>query len=137
MEVTNEETVTFKSAGNGFLNDLTNAQTPVIETGAIGSEVPVPTTRPASGCEFVYWTNSEGEKVELGETVKVPLGGETYTAHFAKVKYTVRFEITDPVSYTHLDVYKRQSAYSRKRSAVASSPERGLSRSQRGRTCIV
>ena len=96
VEVTKEETVTFKSAGNGFLNDLTNAQTPVIETGAIGSEVPVPTTRPASGCEFVYWTNSEGEKVELGETVKVPLGGETYTAHFAKVKYTVRFEITDP-----------------------------------------
>ena len=90
------ETVTFVSAGNGFLNDLTSSATPVIETGIVGTEVPVPTTRPAKGCEFTHWTNSKDETVELGETVTVPLGGETYTAYFAKSKYTVRFEILDP-----------------------------------------
>ena len=95
-EVEDEQTVTFKSAGGGYLNDLTNMQTPVIETGAIGSEVPVPTTRPANGYAFSHWTNSAGDRVELGETVTVPFGGETYTAHFEKYQYTRRFEITDP-----------------------------------------
>ena len=95
-EVEDEQTVTFKSAGGGYLNDLTNMQTPVIETGAVGSEVPVPTTRPANGYAFSHWTNSAGDRVELGETVTVPFGGETYTAHFEKYQYTRRFEITDP-----------------------------------------
>ena len=93
----NTSTITFKSAGNGFLNGASNINPPIIhENVEVGTTVPVPTTNPITYYEFDCWKNSAGQKVELGETVTVGENDETYTAYFKKAKYTTIFRVEDP-----------------------------------------
>lgn len=93
----NTSTITFKSAGNGFLNGASNINPPIIhENVEVGTTVPVPTTNPITYYEFDCWKNSAGQKVELGETVTVGENDETYTAYFKKAKYTTTFRVEDP-----------------------------------------
>lgn len=93
----NTSTITFKSAGNGFLNGASNINPPIIhENVEVGTTVPVPTTNPITYYEFDCWKNSAGQKVELGETVEVSENDETYTAYFKKAKYTTTFRVEDP-----------------------------------------
>lgn len=93
----NTSTITFKSAGNGFLNGASNINPPIIhENVEVGTTVPVPTTNPITYYEFDCWKNSAGQKVELGETVEVGENDETYTAYFKKAKYTTTFRVEDP-----------------------------------------
>lgn len=90
-------TVTFKSAGNGFLNGASNINPPIIhENVEVGTTVPVPTTNPITYYEFDCWKNSAGQKVELGETVEVGETDETYTAYFKRATYTTTFRVEDP-----------------------------------------
>lgn len=85
-------TITFKSAGNGYLNGATSVYPPIVyENVEVGSTVPVPTTNPITAYEFTYWKNSAGQKVELGNTVTVGEADETYTAYFDLGKYTITF----------------------------------------------
>lgn len=93
----NTSTITFKSAGNGFLNGASSVSPPIIhENVEVGTTVPVPTTNPITYYEFDCWKNSAGQKVELGETVTVGENDETYTAYFKKAKYTTTFRVEDP-----------------------------------------
>lgn len=93
----NTSTITFKSAGNGFLNGASNINPPIIhENVEVGTTVPVPTTNPITYYEFDCWKNSAGQKVELGEAVEVGENDETYTAYFKKAKYTTTFRVEDP-----------------------------------------
>lgn len=93
----NTSTITFKSAGNGFLNGASSVSPPIIhENVEVGTTVPVPTTNPITYYEFDCWKNSAGQKVELGETVEVGENDETYTAYFKKAKYTTTFRVEDP-----------------------------------------
>lgn len=93
----NTSTITFKSAGNGFLNGASSVSPPIIhENVEVGTAVPVPTTNPITYYEFDCWKNSAGQKVELGETVEVGENDETYTAYFKKAKYTTTFRVEDP-----------------------------------------
>lgn len=90
-------TVTFKSAGNGFLNGASNINPPIIhENVEVGTTVPVPTTNPITYYEFDCWKNSAGQKVELGEAVEVGETDETYTAYFKRATYTTTFRVEDP-----------------------------------------
>ena len=85
-------TITFKSAGNGYLNGTSSVYPPIVyENVEVGTTVPVPTTNPITAYEFTYWKNSAGQKVELGETVTVGETDETYTAYFDLGKYTITF----------------------------------------------
>lgn len=93
----NTSTITFKSAGNGFLNGASSVSPPTIhENVEVGTTVPVPTTNPITYYEFDCWKNSAGQKVELGEAVEVGENDETYTAYFKKAKYTTTFRVEDP-----------------------------------------
>ena len=93
----NTSTITFKSAGNGFLNGASSVSPPIIhENVEVGTTVPVPTTNPITYYEFDCWKNSAGQKVELGEAVEVGENDETYTAYFKKAKYTTTFRVEDP-----------------------------------------
>lgn len=93
----NTSTITFKSAGNGYLNGASSVYPPIIhENAEVGTTVPVPTTNPITYYEFDCWKNSAGQKVELGETVEVSENDETYTAYFKKAKYTTTFRVEDP-----------------------------------------
>lgn len=93
----NTSTITFKSAGNGYLNGASSVYPPIIhENAEVGTTVPVPTTNPITYYEFDCWKNSAGQKVELGETVTVGENDETYTAYFKKAKYTTTFRVEDP-----------------------------------------
>lgn len=90
-------TITFKSAGNGFLNGASNINPPIVyEDAEVGTTVPVPTTNPITYYEFDCWKNSNGERIELGDTVTVGENDETYTAYFKKAKYTTTFRVEDP-----------------------------------------
>ena len=85
-------TITFKSAGNGYLNGASSIYPPIVyENVEVGSSVPVPATTPITYYEFTNWKNSAGQTVELGETVTVGENDETYTAHFALGNYTITF----------------------------------------------
>lgn len=72
-------TITFKSAGNGYLNGTSSVYPPIVyENVEVGTTVPVPSTNPITAYEFTYWKNSAGQKVELGNTVTVGEADETY-----------------------------------------------------------
>ncbi len=67
-----------------------------------GTEVAVPEPTPLDGYEFTGWTDAQGNKVELGTTVKATKENQSYKANFIGKEITVTWKATVPgvVSWT-------------------------------------
>ena len=94
----NQYTITFDSAGGSAVDSITED---------FGSEITAPTNPTKQGYTFDGWDP------ELPETM--PAGDLQLTAQWTANEYSITYNLDNgtnhednPVSYTHLDVYKRQ-----------------------------